>query len=228
MVYKKRENARKNKRSQKKVHFGGERVIKDYSDPKFTYNCEGDECMLFIDSEFIREKVPFYLIELINKNNNNLPDEIKKYLGLTIEELYKLAECSLEELQIPITKVPNTTHKLSNEYLIIEVYRDDENKKKFEVVLSNEESKKKYRIGELDKKPDLIQDNLTNEKKIQLKLDLHKFVELKRKCQEKWKKIEEEREKIRLGRVREIENLQEMDRKERSRLTKLQKEKEEK
>ena len=120
--------------------------------------------MLFIDSEFIREKVPFYLIELINKNNNNLPDEIKKYLGLTIEELYKLAECSLKELKIPITKVTNIKHKLSNEYLIIEVYRDDENKKKFEVVLSNEESKKKYRIGELDKQPDLIQDNLTNEK----------------------------------------------------------------
>lgn len=226
MVYKKRENVRKNKRSQKKVHFGGERVIKDYSDPKFTYDCEGDECMLFIDNEFIREKVPLYLIELITKNNNNLPDEIKKYLGLTIEELYKLAECSLEELQIPITRVPNIIHKLSNKYLIIEVYRGGENK--FEVVLHNEKSKKKYRIGELDKQPDLIQDNLTNEKKIQLKLDLHKFVELKRKCQEKRKKIEEEREKIRLGRVREIENLQEMDRREKSRLTKLQKEKEKK
>ena len=97
MVYKnKKSSNRKNKRSQKRVRFGGA----TYVDPELKIDCQEESCKIKIENEIIGLPIKgnqSELEQLINEQKNNLSDDLKKRLGLTIDRIYELAKCTIEE-----------------------------------------------------------------------------------------------------------------------------------
>jgi hypothetical protein len=199
MPNKNRSFKRNNKRSKKRVRFGGAKVIETYSDPIINLECKDSSCKLRLDDVIIKDVSPEFQKLITKKTKNNLSDELKIDLGLTIEELHNLAKCSLEEIantsskNIYKSKVFGISHEF-NKYLTVEVYKINNNR--FDVVLYNKDNETRYKITELKKEPEVIAGKFTNEKKIQLGLDLHKLVELKRECRKKEVTAEADRQRL--------------------------------
>ena len=80
IVYKNKKNSnRKNKRSQKRVRFGGA----TYVDPQIEIDCKEEPCKIKIQDEiigFTDKEIESELKNLITQEKNNLSDNLKKRL----------------------------------------------------------------------------------------------------------------------------------------------------
>jgi len=189
---------RSSEKSKKRVRFGGA-VYKDYSDPANIdlVKCTDNQCILTMGGVDINSNLDEKLLAELRPSDPNassyLSDELKAKLGLNIQYIYELASCTIKEyIKKGNYDTPGKIYHAGQKNRV-EIYQNKKDENSYDVVLENASGR--VQISTINKVPDLANDsNLDNKTKVELDLDLHKIVELKKNCNAK---IEKEREVVR-------------------------------
>ncbi len=119
------------------------------------------------------------------KASTYLSDELKEKLGLNIQYIYELASCTIKKYVVKSVDKPIRSYSAGTQNEV-EIYSNTQNQN-YEVVLKNANGQR-VQISTINKVPDLASNSkLDNKTKVELDLDLHKIVELKKNVMKKWK-----------------------------------------